>query len=122
MAVTTHEQAAVSAALERIRYNFIDGLDMRILNFENALAEGRRNDDNRAALLAIRAEAHKIAGIAASIGYSETGGAARAIEERIDHGLAACTPDTVMHEVEPRLEEFLDGLEELLDAAGTADA
>ena len=64
-AATDTSQATVSSALDRIRGRFLDGLDMRILNFENDLAAARRGGDGaRPALVEIRNEAHKIDGIA----------------------------------------------------------
>ncbi|MWD28421.1 hypothetical protein E0K89_013130 [Aquicoccus sp. SCR17] len=123
MSAATDTQATVSSALDRIRGRFLDGLDMRILNFENDLAAARRGgDEARPALIEIRNEAHKIAGIAASIGLARTGAEARAIEERIDRELPGSSPAAVLTGIEPPLEAFLDHLEELLEQAGTETA
>lgn len=112
---TYDRNAVVAAALEKIRTDFIDGL-VPLLNeveFQSrALATAA---DVRPALESIRRVAHKVSGMAGSVGYPELGDHAADLDIRLNNLLHHAADQRVVEMLEPGLERLMDLMEDILD-------
>jgi chemotaxis protein histidine kinase CheA len=106
---------SLAQTLQLVRRKFIDSLFDRILFFETVTVEYAQTGDHEKALRDISWEAHKITGIAGTLGFEDIGDQARNIEQVIGLGVKAPNPDT-MRSVALILETFLDNLEVILDS------
>jgi HPt (histidine-containing phosphotransfer) domain-containing protein len=111
----SNAESSFAQDIQRVRAKFIDSLLDRILLFETVTVAYAQTGDHEKALKDISWAAHKITGIAGSLGFPDIGEQARQIEQIIGVGVKAPNPDT-MRCVAPILETFLDNLEELLDS------
>lgn len=99
------------------RNRFIDLIIERVTSIEALRVDTNRGGDPHAALLGIFAEVHKIAGVAASVGFSDIGAQAAALEQDFQSGIKNKFPlDVIWRNIDPRLVELMDALEALLDA------
>ncbi len=104
-------------ALVAVRNRFVDTLGDRILRLENLkhLIETGGHDP-RAVLKAIGDTAHKIAGVAETLGFAEIGQLCVVVDRRILSGTAEQTPcRRLWAEVAGPLEALLDAMEAQLD-------
>ena len=106
---------SLAQTLQLVRRKFIDSLFDRILFFETVTVEYAQTGDHEKALRDISWAAHKITGIAGTLGFEDIGEQARHIEQAIGLGVKAPNPYT-MSSVAPILETFLDNLEVILDS------
>lgn len=107
----------IDPALMIVRDRFVDSLAERILRFENlkiAIETGAH--DPRAVLKAIADLAHKIAGVAGTLGFEDIGQLCMTLDRRIQNGTAAQTPcSRLWAEISEPLENLLDAMEAKLD-------
>ncbi len=99
-------------ALAEMRRRFCAGLDERIFRIETArvsLAEGGLAAQG--ALKAVSFEAHRIAGVAGSLGLAHVGTEARALETLIGDAPPIPRPGDDIAGVDARIDAFLDLLE-----------
>lgn len=112
---TNDRNAAVAAALAKIRADFIDGL-VPLLNEvdyqSRALAAAA---DVRPAIESIRRVAHKVSGMAGSVGYPELGDHAANLDIRLNHLLRHAPDPRAAEMLEPLLERLMDLMEQCLD-------
>ena len=111
----SNPEICVAQGIQGVRGKFIDSLLDRILLFETVTVAYTQTGDHEKALKDISMAAHKITGIAGSLGFSDIGEQARQIEQIIGVGMKAPNPD-LMRCVAPVLETFLDNLEAILDS------
>lgn len=103
-------------ALFPARDRFCGMIAQRIIMFEALRIEFNAGNDPQRALAGIVALAHKIAGVAETLGFPNTGKLAAALEQHSRDGLVRQLPeDELWRDVEPRLNALMDDLEVLLD-------
>lgn len=107
----------VVEALAGLRSRFIDSLVDRILHMENLTSELHRTGDYTTALYGISASAHRIAGVAGTLGFGALGSNARKLEEAITEGLTQYEPRETFLRTRTQLEALLDSLEAVLETA-----
>jgi HPt (histidine-containing phosphotransfer) domain-containing protein len=86
----------------------------RILRIEALTQAVHKGQDPAPALTEIAQIAHKIAGVAGTLGYPAIGDDARALEQRLKADLAAGAPLRNWDSVAPAIEALLDAMEELV--------
>lgn len=111
----SNPESSVAQGIQRVREKFIDSLLDRILLFETVAVAYAQTGDHEKALKDLSREAHKITGIAGSLGFPDIGEQARQIEQIIGDGVKVPNPD-LMRCAAPVLETFLDNLEAILDS------
>ncbi len=113
-AKTTAAQGAVEQALAGLRRDFCKGLEERICRIETArVSLGAGAQGTARALSVISAEAHRISGVAGSLGLASIGDMARDLETAIE-GLPRGFPAERGAELDMQVERLLDLLEEHL--------
>lgn len=118
MSVPTHQQpsdparSAVSRALADMRDQFCAGLDDRICRIEAARIA--LNTDPDGALETVGFEAHRICGVAGSLGLDALSTLARALEERVAAAAGRKLSPAESSDLNARIEAFLDLLEQHL--------
>jgi HPt (histidine-containing phosphotransfer) domain-containing protein len=118
MSVPTHRQpsdpahSAVSRALADMRDQFCAGLDDRICRIEAARIA--LNTDPEAALETVSFEAHRICGVAGSLGLDALSTQARALEERVAAPAGRKLSPADNSDLNAQIEAFLDLLEQHL--------
>ena len=109
---TTSEPA--EAAMQALHHKFVNTLEFRLLDIENAAQHCRKNP-SRQAFQDLAALVHKLAGVAASFGFEDMGKLSGSIDTLASRGLAgqlaAGWENTVLEEVE----RLLDNMEAALD-------
>jgi chemotaxis protein histidine kinase CheA len=89
----------------------------RILAFEGFRQQAEHPETAQAAFLGIRDLAHKISGVAATLGFAEAGSFAQTVEQSVIQSLARKLPDAeTLAQIDAPLESLLQALETLLDA------
>ncbi|MGV8953352.1 MAG: Hpt domain-containing protein, partial [Cypionkella sp.] len=89
----------------------------RILAFEGFRQQAEHPETAQAAFLGIRDLAHKISGVAATLGFAEAGSFAQTVEQSVIQSLARKLPDAeTLAQIDAPLESLLQALEALLDA------
>ena len=86
----------------------------RILRIEALTQAVHKGQEPAPALTEIAQIAHKIAGVAGTLGYPDIGDSARSIEQKLKSDLAAGAPLRNWDSIAPKIEDLLDALEELL--------
>lgn len=108
--------SAIPAALFPVRARFRDLILQRMMTFEALRIEFNAGNDPQRALSGIFALAHKIAGVAETLGFPDAGQLAAALDQHSGDGLARQVPlKDLWRSVEPQLVALLDELELLLD-------
>ena len=108
--------SAIPAALFPVRARFRDLILQRMMTFEAFRIDFNAGNDPQSALSGIVALAHKIAGVAETLGFPEAGRLAAALEQHSRDGLARQVPlKDLWRSVEPQLIALLDEMELLLD-------
>ena len=109
-------EQALAAAFARARTLFASRIEEQIIRIEQCrldLASGRAPDR---ALGEIEAHAHKISGVAETVGYPRVGELAAQVEALIGQGRRAGLSEiAILGEIEQELENLLDALEAALD-------
>lgn len=106
---------AIPSALLPVRSRFLALIVPRVLEFEAFRRQINEGGEATAALAGIGALAHKISGVAATLGFHQVGQLAAQVDRRIVGGRGAPLPP-VWREVEPQLEALMDAMEALPDA------
>lgn len=89
----------------------------RILAFEGFRQQAEHPETAQAAFLGIRDLAHKISGVAATLGFAKAGDYAQTVEQTVIKALARKLPDAeTLARIDAPLESLLQTLEALLDA------
>lgn len=115
--ISKDSKPEVAEALAGLRTRFIGSLVDRIVHIEDLTSELLRTGDYTAALYGISASAHRIAGVAGTLGFDTLGSDARKLEEAITNGLAECDPRETFLRTRTQLEALLDSLEAVLETA-----
>ena len=114
-AKTTAAQGAVEQALAGLRRDFCKGLEERICRIETArVSLGAGAQGTARALAVISAEAHRISGVAGSLGLASIGDMARDLETAIEGLPRGVLPAERGAELDMQVERLLDLLEEHL--------
>lgn len=112
----TDRDAILERALAPVRARFIEAIEGHILSFETLRQEAWRETPEKNALKEIGQLAHRIAGIAGSVGYKQIGEMASSVERRV---IECCASDRTESDcvasVDEVLEPLLDSLESKLD-------
>lgn len=108
--------AQLNAGLARVRERFISSLSDRVDELYDLLGDLQHQEDWQDACSDIRARAHKLHGICASVGFSDIGTKAASLEEKID-ALGAELSGADIDDVKDLLNRLLDEMEQNLDAA-----
>jgi HPt (histidine-containing phosphotransfer) domain-containing protein len=93
---------------------FIDLTTDRILRIEVLAQAVRRGDDAPSALTEIAQIAHKIGGVAGTLGYPEVGDAARALEQRLKADIASGDPLRHWTSTAAQIAALLDDMKAIL--------
>ena len=86
----------------------------RILRIEALKEAVHKGEEPAPALTEIAQIAHKIAGVASTLGYPEIGNNARSVEQRLKSDLAMADPLRNWTTIAPDIEALLNALEELV--------
>lgn len=114
-AKTTADQGAVEQALAGLRRDFCRGLEERICRIETArVSLGTGAQGTAGALNVISAEAHRISGVAGSLGLASVGNMARDLETAVEGLPKGALPVARAAELDKQVERLLDLLEEHL--------
>jgi len=112
---TLNGQAEFDPTFAPVREKFRAGFENHILAFEALKTEIEGQQPERG-LAQIAARAHKIAGVAGTLGFARIGAIASSLDQTINAGTAAGhAPSKVFDQIAPRLEDLLDRLEAELD-------
>ena len=107
--------ASLANALHALRESFCAGLDERICRMETAWANARAGHSSTSdALAVIEADAHRISGIAGSLGLPDIGQRAYALEMRILQAPKDALPAEEISQLDEEINGFLDLLEQEL--------
>lgn len=111
---------ALNAAVQKIKLGYLRDLDQRILDLEALRQMVIRGDRPDHALKEIALRAHKIRGVAATLGLPALGIAAAQVDDAYSVACAENPPsgslrDTVWPALEPLVESLLDQMERALD-------
>lgn len=103
-------------ALLTLRNNFCDGLDERICRIETAWVSAKNGSmDMGDALSVVEFEAHRISGVAGSLGLKRLGTQAHELEARIMATSKSALQEHDLAELDTRINGFLDRLEQELN-------
>lgn len=110
---------ALHTAVHKIRIDFQNGIEARIIELEALKVLVLRGMQQPEAMHAIRSHAHKIRGVAATLGFRELSDLSSHLEDRISEmtedqlrNLSADSPH--WQQVDPYFEAMLDEMEHLL--------
>lgn len=106
--------AGLPEVLQAAHQVFINLTTDRILRIEVLTQAVRKGEEAAPALTEIAQIAHKIAGVAGTLGYPEIGDNARAIEQKLKADIASGDPMRNWASVSAQIEALLDDLEALL--------
>lgn len=106
--------AGLPEILQAAHQVFINLTTDRIFRIEVLTQAVHKGDDAAPALTEIAQIAHKIAGVAGTLGYPEIGDSARAVEVKLKADVASGEPLRNWESIAPEIETLLDALEELL--------
>ena len=101
---------ALDSAIAKIRESFLDRLDKNFQSLESWADQFDRAAEDPAPLGPLAAEAHKISGIAKSVGFESLGrfakNAENAINDHLTVGKQGATPESVLEMVDAMLCEI----------------
>ncbi|MFD1194187.1 Hpt domain-containing protein [Seohaeicola saemankumensis] len=93
---------------------FINLTTDRILQIEALTVAIGKGEEPGPAVTEIAQIAHKIAGVAGTLGYPEVGDMARSIEQRLKADIGAGAPLQNWDTIGPAIEDLLDAMEDLI--------
>jgi HPt (histidine-containing phosphotransfer) domain-containing protein len=104
------------AGMTVVRHSFLEKLTDHILTFENLACAVRAGENARGSIDAIKGLAHRLYGVAGSVGFSGLGSRLRLVEHNIQIAQTmGHAPEQILMAIEPVLEDALDAMEALLD-------
>ncbi len=107
---------AMQATLHAVRIRFIESVLPRLLEFEALKQKFASDPHDMAPLSAIGAMAHRIAGVAETLGFGDIGLLSSRIDTEIVRGVnGQKAPAVIWQTVAAPLEEMLEKLENLLE-------
>ena len=106
--------AGVPEVLQAAHQVFVNLTTDRILRIEALTQAVRKGQEIVPALTEIAQIAHKIAGVAGTLGYPELGDGARSVEQRLKSDLAKGEPLKNWDSIAAEIETLLDAMEELV--------
>ncbi len=110
-------KTAFDPALGAIRLRFIETITPRLLQFENLKQTYMAQPDHLQALTAMGDLAHKITGVADTLGFSEIGQCSTIVDRQISRGIADNnSASAIWDRAKDSLERLLDAMEAALDA------
>lgn len=109
--------ASFADAMAGLRAKFVDSLVDRIEHMEELTLELSTSGDYAATLRGISAAAHRITGVAGTLGFGVLGASARQLEEAISEKLSRQDPYEAFVQVRPQLDALLESLQEIMDTA-----
>jgi len=111
----TGDMSAATARLDALRDRFLDTLEYRLLDIEQA-ASAYRTAPNATRLQEMSEPIHKLAGVAASFGYPELGDLARSIDVRLTNGMSSDVTPGWNSRTLSQVEHLMDHIEQVLDS------
>ncbi len=109
-----NKDPSIDHAMAALRSRFLDTLDHRILEIENA-ALACRAKHTASSYQRLAHHIHKTAGVAASFGFTEVGARAQSIDVMIDQLLSDPSQRACASRVLTDVEMLLEQMETLLD-------
>ena len=106
-------QTQLEAAIAVIRDRFLAGIDDQLLFLDDLLGRIEAGDQPEACLRKISDAAHKIRGVAATLGFATLGKFAELIELRSEATLRSPPNPQALSDLLPYLHAFLDHLDSL---------
>lgn len=114
--MTVQDDAMLERALAPVRARFIGALEGHILSFEALKKQAARDENAQPALDEIGKLAHRISGLAGSVGFDEIGELAGRVERSVITSRTETAPSArKLASVTAELEPLLDLLESRLD-------
>ena len=113
--IETDSVREVDDSLRDVRRDFINRLCDYVLSLEALTQETRDSEDYTHGLRNVEIVSHKIAGVAATLGFPALGEDARKIEASISKENSELHPNKLWQQVEPALEHFMDSMERAID-------
>lgn len=111
-----YSPAPMPDLLAGVRARFCATIIDRVLSFESLRKNISSSDNPSQEAQGISALAHKIAGVAGTLGYQHIGNLSADLERKLTEGARSGVPiSETWKTAEPVLEELLDELESLLD-------
>ncbi len=109
-------KATLDAALAPIRRSFLNTIIQRVLRFEAMKQNLEAGIEMTESLNAVANLAHKMAGVAATLGFGEIGTLAQDVDRTVTSGILSDKgPAATWLAVEDKLEALLDAMEAQLD-------
>lgn len=116
----TRMPEGMKRTIERLRAEFINSADQRILYIESAISEIRGGCDCMYAATRIAIEAHGIAGLALSLGFIPLGKCASETEQLWDYAINQECSKMSMKPARIAAENLMDQLEAVLEPVKVA--
>ena len=107
----TGQSEAVNAALREVRERFLFDLDRRICDFEHLKTHIVNGPDRIEAIRAVAMMAHKIRGVAPTLGFAQLGELAATTEDLFSTAEKHSNLNTFWHLAAPVFEDLLDEME-----------
>lgn len=100
-------EAGISAKFAAARMKFLDLVEERMSEITRVRRDVAHGADAAEGLRAIAGVAHKICGVAATLGFSSVGDEAREIEESFRMGAGDCDADRYWKDAQDQIDGFL---------------
>lgn len=107
----TGQSDIMESALRDVRNRFLMELDQRIVDFEHLKAQITNGPNRSEALRAAARMAHKIRGVAATLGFEKLGALAGSVDDLFSSAAAHANVSEFWPSAAPLFEEFLDEME-----------
>ena len=107
----TEQSDVLTKALGEVRERFLYDLDQRICDFEHLKGLIETGSDRTDAIRAVAMVAHKIRGVAPTLGLARMGALAGSLEDLLANPAGHSTPSAAWREAAPVLETLLDEME-----------
>lgn len=101
----------LNEALRGVRARFLFDLDQRICDFEHLKAVIETDPGRTDAIRAVAMMAHKIRGVAPTLGLARLGALAGSLEDMLANAAGHARPSGIWREAAPVLESLLDEME-----------
>ncbi len=109
--VMAEKTDGMNEALREVRNRFLFDLDQRICDFEHLKAHIVNGPDRIEAVRAVAMLAHKIRGVAPTLGLAQLGALATSVEDRFSNAASHPSLSEFWRGAAPDLENLLDEME-----------